>query len=107
MQVFKKKKPLTLVLIMLVALSIVSARQEKQAKIVDKARYATTWNEIEDSIQRYNEARKELGESITGWPPWSVVCEPKELRRRELYTAAIQEAELEARLYKKLRDEDR
>jgi len=101
---------LTLLLIILVAVAhaaLVSAQDRIVYLQVDRARYAAAWNEIEASVKRYNEARKELGENLTGWPPWLVVSEPKELRRRELYDAAIREAETQARLYHRLRDEDR
>ena len=98
-------KPLLLTLLLIAVAFAVNAQDA--FKVVSKWKYAEAWNGIEESVKRYNAARTELGDNITSNPPWSVVSESKEARRRELYDAAIKEAETQAELYKRLRDEDR
>ena len=73
----------------------------------NKTAYADSWNSIEQSIDRYNDARLELQDNVRANPPWRVVSEVSQKRRQELYDAAIREAELQAKLYRKLKEEDR
>lgn len=73
---------------------------------VDRGRYAETWNDIEAAVGRVNEARVELGDNVRQSPPWLVVSQPKQERRRQLYETTARDLELMARRYRQLRDLD-
>lgn len=89
----------------LAVLLLLCARVVAQAPApVDRAKYAATWNEIENTVEHLNNTRLELGENIKLFAPWRVSSEPKQLRRRELYDAAARDAELIAKRYRQLRD---
>jgi len=90
----------------IITLSLLPATLAKNGE-VDRDAYAAAWNDIEHAVETLNTSRSELGTNLQQFPPWQVVSDVKQQRRRELYDAAARDAERIAKRYRQLRDLDR
>jgi hypothetical protein len=93
-----------LAVLALILLLGVTAKPAQAPGLVDRAKFASTWNDIEAAVVRLNSTRHELGDSVELYAPWFVNCEPQRVRRRALYDAAARDAEVMAKRYRQLRD---
>lgn len=93
--------------LVLLALTMPATIAKNGEAAVDREAFANAWNDIEHAVDHLNLTRTELGENLQRFPPWHVVSEAKQTRRRELYDAAARDAELIAKRYRQLRDLDR
>ena len=88
-------------------LVLVTSAFAQQPVMVERSRFAATWNDIEHTVDDFNTTRKELGDSIDLYPPWRVASAPKQQRRRELYDEVARQAEHMAKRYRELSELER